>query len=142
MSGKEVVINHKVEKRRAGPMGRTTGLELKPGGGKADPRWTEPPGAPPHKTDSMMQKSLEVPKINTLSAWFIKKPHRHVATSATVGSHRFLIATPCPRAPWSTVPGFDVSPGRQGELCDVLVPIAITPHMSFRYWKEMIPGYG
>ena len=69
-AGSEVIIDHKRELRRAGPMGKTTGLENKPGGGKADPRWTDPPGAPKHKTESIMQRSLEVPKINSLAAWF------------------------------------------------------------------------
>lgn len=68
--GKDVVINHKVEMRRAGPMGKSTGLQNRAGAGKADPRWTEAPGAPKHYTDSIMQKSLQVPKINTLQQWF------------------------------------------------------------------------
>ena len=34
-AGSEVIIDHKRELRRAGPMGKTTGLENKPGGGKA-----------------------------------------------------------------------------------------------------------
>lgn len=70
VAGKELLIDHKREMRRAGPMGRTTGLENKLGGGKADPRWTSAPGAPKYKTDSLMQRSLEIPKINTLAAWF------------------------------------------------------------------------
>lgn len=68
--GKEVIIDHKRELRRAGPMGKTTALANKPGGGHADPRWTDPPGAKEHMTQSVMQRSIEVPKIKTLTAWF------------------------------------------------------------------------
>ena len=68
--GKEVIIDHKREMRRAGPMGKTTALANKPGGGHADPRWTDPPGAKEHMTQSVMQRSIEVPKIKTLAAWF------------------------------------------------------------------------
>ena len=52
------------------PLGKSTGLEKRAGGGKADPRWTVAPGAPDYKTDSLLQKGLEIPPINTLSQWF------------------------------------------------------------------------
>lgn len=68
--GKEVIIDHKRELRRAGPMGKTTALATKPGGGHADPRWTAPPGAGEHMTQSVMQRSIEVPNIKSLAAWF------------------------------------------------------------------------